>query len=758
MKFFSRKKDKRKAGGDRGDNGRRWMPCFGGSTNGKHPATGLGGHGLGDNRPDGYRSFGSLMSGDYNAKSLSQFCPFQPWPTRASAEALARLPAPILERIFTFVCPHSRDESYSTCEQSSVEDACMLCDLRDLAHCVAVCRRWKEEGVKLLYHSIRIDSVHYCELEAVLSERRKRRSFFDRNGQPEDPAQARLKLLCRTLREDPVRRGRLVQYFKMPYMLRESCQADLARTIAVTPNLRYVDLPEGLFTDEPAFLTLRLEVQARCLELRKMTYMGGSENSLQALATGRVWTKLEVLELIRMDMEPSILRQALGCLGNLRALKISDTTTFTDETLSWNDTVPPFPPLEEFILTKVPNVTAEGLKGWLVLPEARQALRVLTLNGTGVRAWTLQELVAYVPGLKHLSITDSVAAAMPVAAGSHSLPPLCSTSLESLHFEITAVPSTPKYSGITASYYNYLAGSLLSGGLPNLRAVYVRDPNFPDLLLGFPPPAPAFAEGRVARPASSGSASPFSPARFRPNKPSSRGPPPPLFFPSPPHLANASTAPGPDNPRFSSNNPFASLTTAASSSLLHPASAGAGAGAGGFMNLPAKLEVFTKSGDGGDDDDDRLGWSFVQVGNGSSPPAHDADGRSSQGGGGGRRPLSSYGLGADVLGGSTAGWSSGAGTRRSVLVGGAGAGGGFLAVPSGDAAGAGHGGGGGWGPQERRGRRENLSVGGGAGGWGPSMGVMGWAAAGGGGGGEDEWPRPKSSAGERKRERLDLWR
>lgn len=582
------------------------------------------------------------------------------------------------------------------------------------------------------YHSIRIDSVHYCDLEAVLAERRKRRTFFDRNGQPEDPAQARLKLLCRTLREDPVRRGRLVQFLKMPYMLRESCQADLARTIAVTPNLRYVDLPEGLFADDPSFLTLRLEVQARCLELRKMTYMGSSENSLQALASGRVWTKLEVLELIRIDMEPTMLRQVLGCLGNLRALKISQTMSVNDDTLAWNQMMPPFPPLEEFVLTSVPNVTAEGLKAWLVLPEARQTLRVLTLNGTGVRAWDLQELVAYLPGLKHLSIMDSVGAVMPAAAGTHNIPPLCSASLESLHFEITAAPSAPKYSSVTSSYYNYLAGSLLSGGLPNLRAVYVRDPNFPDLLLGLPPPAPAFAEGRIARPASSGSASPFAlsnkpPTGFPPfaagGGPSHLGHRPQGSLPSlntfsPGHYPN----PAPADPRFSSNNPFA------------PTSPGTD---GLFTNLPAKLEVFTKG------DDDQLGWSFVQVGGGGFPGRRAAR---PAGADGGDRPLSSYGLGADVLGGSVAGWSSGAGARRSVLVGGKGKGGGFLAVPS---------------TGQTRGRRgdsvSSTATGGGE--WGLSSSVRGGFAGGGfGGGGQDEWPRPRSSAGESKRERLDLWR
>lgn len=141
MRLF-RKKDKRKNGSSGGGYG--WMPGFGSDgILGKNSAAGHGGYGLGDTWPDGSPSFGSPASGPYDR--------FQPQPTRASAALLAQFPASVLERIFVFVCPHSRDESYGTCEQSSVEDACMLCDLRDLAHCVAVCRRWKEEAVKLLY-------------------------------------------------------------------------------------------------------------------------------------------------------------------------------------------------------------------------------------------------------------------------------------------------------------------------------------------------------------------------------------------------------------------------------------------------------------------------------------------------------------------------------------------------------------------------------------------------------------------------------
>ncbi|KAL2269743.1 hypothetical protein VTJ83DRAFT_1927 [Remersonia thermophila] len=811
MRFFRRKDKGKGSVPDKADGGRSHrLPVFGSRRKNSAPTNGGGGgggggayYGTSDVLPHALTRDASHGSAISTAASLHTV------PTRRSAELLARLPSAVFERIFTFVCPHARDESYATCEQSAVEDACMLCSLRDLAHCVAVCRQWRAEAVKLLYHSIRIDSVHYCELEAILADRRKRRSFFDRNGEPEDSARARLKLLCRTLREDPVRRGRLVHFLKMPYMLRESCQADLARTIAVTPNLRYVDLPEGLFADDPAFMTLRLEVQARCLELRKMTYTTGSEPSLQALATGRVWPKLEVLELIRIDMEPAMMRHVLGCLVNLRALKISHATSWTDESLAWNDLLPPFPALEELILTDVPNVTAEGLKAWLsALPEARKNLRVLTLNSTGVHTRALPELLAYAPSLKHLSVTGTVTSALPTA-GAQAVPPLASASLESLLFEISPSPQVPKYASVVDSYYHYLASSLLSGALPNLRAVYVRYPSFPDLLLlGLPPPAPAFAEGKVARPSSSGGlsaswgggnsggwpsfsppAAPFAAGRgggggggHRPQQ-SSISSLNSFTGMQQQSLAAAAAAP---NPRFSSNNPFASLASSAAMNAgggLGAAPGPALSGQPGFplanMALPAKLEVFTKG------DDDQLGWSFaVEVGAGEyfqdgRIGGGGADGRPcSRGGGGGgagERPLSSYGLGADVLGGSgPGGWSIGAGARRSVLVsngsfaggfpgagsvaGSPGGGGAFLAVPNEMLGGGGGGGGGSGGAASsfgaRKPRWENLSLGAGGTGGAGGFGLVSSSS----GAREEEWPRPRSSAGERKREKMDLWR
>lgn len=71
-------------------------------------------------------------------------------PTRASAAKLSAMPGPVLERIFAFVCPHTQDSTYESQEQSSLEDTCMLCDLRDLANCLLVCRKWKAAGQKVL--------------------------------------------------------------------------------------------------------------------------------------------------------------------------------------------------------------------------------------------------------------------------------------------------------------------------------------------------------------------------------------------------------------------------------------------------------------------------------------------------------------------------------------------------------------------------------------------------------------------------------
>ena len=65
-------------------------------------------------------------------------------------DCTAALPDAVLRKIFAFVCPHAGDETYESCELSAEEDACMLCDLRDLSCCVKVNRRWRRSALPVL--------------------------------------------------------------------------------------------------------------------------------------------------------------------------------------------------------------------------------------------------------------------------------------------------------------------------------------------------------------------------------------------------------------------------------------------------------------------------------------------------------------------------------------------------------------------------------------------------------------------------------
>lgn len=65
-----------------------------------------------------------------------------------------KLPAQLLTKIFSYICPHAVDDSYDSPEESTTEDGCMLCDMRDLARCALVNKRWYTSGQRLLlvYH------------------------------------------------------------------------------------------------------------------------------------------------------------------------------------------------------------------------------------------------------------------------------------------------------------------------------------------------------------------------------------------------------------------------------------------------------------------------------------------------------------------------------------------------------------------------------------------------------------------------------
>ena len=423
-------------------------------------------------------------------------------------------------------------------------------------------------------------------------------------------------------------------------MLRESAQLELAKSIAVLPNLKYVDLPEGMFSDESAYATLRLEVQARCPDLRKMTYKAGSERSLGLLASGQVWTAIEVLELNKVDVSVNTMRAVLGAMQNLRALKVSETHSFSDEVLAYHEGYPSVPPLEELVLKETPRITADGLVSYLAWEETQSALKVLTIQNTGVIVSDLQDILTMATSLETFAVQDTVTKSFPNMG---TIQALRSSCLKTLRYEISAPSASGAWSGITSGYYAYLASSIRAGNLPELRRLYVEDDTLPDQLQGgLPPPNANFANGRVrsfsngsgSRPFSNGSGGRPSPPKTPSISitPANDELPPSGFLPpfAPPVRRPISNVP-PTN-RFSSNNPF---TTPKVPSTPPSAS--------------HMLEIFTKSEDFGK-------WNFARVSSFKpSPVGPPATGR----------PVSTYGLGSDIRG---LGWDRGE-ARRSVMYG-----------------------------------------------------------------------------------------
>ena len=290
----------------------------------------------------------------------------------------------------------------------------------------------------------------------------------------------RLQLLAKTVRLQP-QLADLVQILKLPYMTRETAKGDLARTVSALPSLRYVDLPDGFFTGDPSCLALRQELQARCPDIRKMSYKAGSEDALELLAH-RHWQSIEILELSSLAVEPATLRIVLASLPTLHELTLSDLN-WTDDTIfqSSPGKLPDFPPLQALKLVDVPNLTAKGLKAYLLSPVNRSSLQSLTLQNTGVSVQDLPEVLWAASSLVHLSLTETVTKSL--ALSTHELPPLTSISLKTLHFEITSSEDIHGLQKPAESYYAYLASSLHQNALPALETLYVRDQNFQDLLL-----------------------------------------------------------------------------------------------------------------------------------------------------------------------------------------------------------------------------------------------------------------------------------
>ncbi|KAL8975689.1 MAG: hypothetical protein Q9197_000103 [Variospora fuerteventurae] len=400
------------------------------------------------------------------------------------------LPLKLLTGILSQICPHALDDNYLSLEESMRDGGCMLCDMRNLAQCALVSRRFLVATQTILYHNIRIDPVHYCEREVNLAEKRKRKSFFERNGEPVDAPKQRVEQISRTVRDNQSLAIQ-VEFLKMPYMTRETCIADLARTVSVLPNLKYVDLPDGIYSDDRSCSTLKQELEARCPDLRKMKYVHGAERSFALLSQSRPWQNLEILELCRLQLEPNTLVSVLSSFPALHELRLEDAPMIDDSIFHHSSVTPAFPPITRFILQNTPRVTAAGFEAYLARPETREVLNHLTILDTGVLPSELYRILGASPYLKSLRINSTIQRAFSPSA----VPRLASRSLETLHFEIESPTKSPQeLRPPSESHYQYLSSSILEGNFPSLVSLYALCTSLPTLLL--PPPVAPFTSSK----------------------------------------------------------------------------------------------------------------------------------------------------------------------------------------------------------------------------------------------------------------------
>ena len=266
--------------------------------------------------------------------------------------------------------------------------------------------------------------------------------------------------------------------------------SDIARTVSVLRNVLYIDLPDGVYRDEPSAHPLKQEVE-RCTSLGYMKYVGGAENSFQSLAHSRHWRHLKALELSHLEVDSSTILEVRGTLEALRELKLTNLAILDDSIFgpSINGSLPP---LAKLTLQDIPNISADGLIAYLSQREAKENLTSLSIANTGVSPAELHRILASSPYLTTLEIVESVSRALPSSA----LPFLASRSLRTLHYEISNANSSPHcLKNASDSYYSYLASSILSGSLPSLSNLYALSTTLPILLV--PPPRPAMSGNRT---------------------------------------------------------------------------------------------------------------------------------------------------------------------------------------------------------------------------------------------------------------------
>lgn len=414
----------------------------------------------------------------------------------------------------------------------------------------------------------------------------------------------------RTVREN---RGLafLVHSLRLPYMTRETCKTELARTVSILPNLHYVDLPEAFFSDDPSTSAIHNELRASCPEIRRMKYSSGSERSLTRLPTAPLWQKLEILELAKLRIEIQDLLFVLATFPHLQDLKLVELSWLDDSVFrQTSPSIPYFPAIQRLTLQDTPLIQAAGLASYLSQPRNQKTLKHLSLAETGILPQHLYAILPRATQLLSLSITETIDKPFPLDPPT---PQLSSPSLEFLHYEITmhSSPRSPRFTvqPITTSYYTYLSSSILSGSLPSLRELYVRDSSFTESLCLSPPIRPFSNSNHLAPVPSSSAAMALSQPLAIYSKGleemewnfTSMDPEP--SFPASPTSSNFPSANGHNRNSSMSSHHTRPLSFSgaenlgptwggqARKSVVVPAASMGGRGAGGFLAVPGAEEV-----------------------------------------------------------------------------------------------------------------------------------------------------------------------
>ncbi|KAF3920112.1 hypothetical protein AA313_de0201937 [Arthrobotrys entomopaga] len=397
----------------------------------------------------------------------------------------AKLPNEILAKIFTFVAPHVANESlYSDEEILHCVNGCVLCDTRDLAHLSLVCLKWSRVAQMLLYKNIQLERVHYCGREEQLDELRKRRSrVIYTDPDTIDTAAERIDLLIRTFRMND-ELASYTLFIRLQYMTRESCKSVLTSLVNVPlTNLRWMDLPDGFYKDDVSCQALKAIMYQKCPDLRRMRWTEGSETGFLGLTIDKPWVNLEFIELWKLNVEEDHIANVLASLPKVDSVGIQELPWVTGRLLSppMNGKRSLLPPLSSLSISKCENINYQSIIDYVSSPIVKEKLEHLTLKEIDFPPHLIYQLLQALPKIKTLRIIAPVTRMFP-AYDQPPHPPLQSTSLCELSYEIRPAQQSKTLASPATSYYEYLCESLRLGGLPNLKVLHVRDENFGKML------------------------------------------------------------------------------------------------------------------------------------------------------------------------------------------------------------------------------------------------------------------------------------